>query len=142
MAAINRYTVEPLQMPVNEYRYIVKTLTSIDGGKTFYHCGNSRYFATEAEATAYKAAQEAQEPTPEQAEPAAEETTADGVYYFFDCMNAFLTDRLFMAAAFDGEQEAIKTAANYEATLYRLTYKGGERVESKTIYDPWQCFDN
>ena len=72
----------------------------------------------------------------------AVEGTASGSYYYFDCMNAFLTDRLFPVAAFEDEREAIKTAANYEATLYRLTYKNGRRVESKTIYDPWQCFNN
>ena len=60
MQAINRYRLEPLQMPVDGYLFIVKTLTSVDNGQTFYYCENSRYFRTEAEAAAYKEEQEAQ----------------------------------------------------------------------------------
>ena len=50
MQAINRYTLEPLHFPVDGYLFIVKTITSVDGGQNFYYCGNSRYFRTEAEA--------------------------------------------------------------------------------------------
>ena len=53
-----------------------------------------------------------------------------GDYYFFDCMNAFITDRYFKTSAFESEQEAIKTASNYEATLYRYKYNHGERVKT------------
>lgn len=60
MQAINRYQLEPLQMPTDGYCYLVKTITSVDGGKTFYYCGNSRYFKTQEEAAAYKAEREAQ----------------------------------------------------------------------------------
>lgn len=35
-------------------------------------------------------------------------------YYYFDCMNAVLGDRLWAASAFEGDQDAIKTAANYD----------------------------
>ena len=52
MQAINRYTLEPLHFPVDGYLFIVKTITSVDGGQNFY------YFRTEAEAAAYKAEQE------------------------------------------------------------------------------------
>ena len=65
----------------------------------------------------------------------------DGDYYFFDCMNAFITDRYFEVSAFDGDPDAIKTAANYEATLTRLTFSQGELTGSKTLYDPWDCFN-
>jgi hypothetical protein len=58
MEAINRYRLERLHFPVDGYLYIVKTITSVDGGQNFYYCGNSRYFRTEAEAAAYKAEQE------------------------------------------------------------------------------------
>lgn len=70
-----------------------------------------------------------------------EEKTADGFYYFFDCMNAFLTDRLFKTSAFKDDKDAISTAANYEATLYKYEYKNGERVSTKTLYDPYGCYD-
>ncbi len=58
MQAINQYQLERLQFPVDGYLYTVKTISSVDGGQTFYYCGNSRYFKTEAEATAYKAQKE------------------------------------------------------------------------------------
>lgn len=65
---------------------------------------------------------------------------ADGYYYFFDCMNAFL-NKLFTESAFEGDKDAIHTAADYEAILYKYKYENGERTESKTLYDPWGCFD-
>lgn len=64
-------------------------------------------------------------------------------YYSFDCMNAFLADKLFPVGTFEGgDREAIKTAANYEATLYKHTFENGERVDSVKLYDPWACFDD
>lgn len=63
-------------------------------------------------------------------------------YYYFDCMDAVLGDRLWAASAFEGDQDAIKTAANYEATLYKLTFTNGEKTGSETLYDPWACFDD
>lgn len=66
-------------------------------------------------------------------------TMLTGIYYSFDCMNAFLEDKLFPASAFASDREAIRTAANYEATLYKHTYNHlGVRTSTKTIYDPWQ----
>ena len=59
--AIRKYTVEQLHFPVDGYMYIVKTITSVDGGETFYYCGVSKYFKTEAEARRYAAEQEAEE---------------------------------------------------------------------------------
>lgn len=58
MEAINRYRLERSHFPVDGYLFIVKTITSVDGGQNFYYCGNSKYFKTEAEAAAYKAAKE------------------------------------------------------------------------------------
>ena len=64
-----------------------------------------------------------------------------GVYYFFDCLNAFVNGGLFPAAEFSSEEEAKEMAANYEATLYRYEYRGGLRISSAEIYSPWACFD-
>ena len=57
--AIRKYTVEALHFPVDGYEYIVMLWTSVDGGETFYHCGVSKYFKTEAEARRYAEEQEA-----------------------------------------------------------------------------------
>ena len=62
-------------------------------------------------------------------------------YYSFDCMNAFLSDKFFKASEFESEAEAVKTAANYEATLYKHTFSNGERVTTVKLYDPWDCFN-
>lgn len=71
----------------------------------------------------------------------AEKPIADGFYYFFDCLNAMLTDRYFEAGAFKDDKDAISTAANYEATLYKYEFKDGDRVSSKVLYDPYGCYD-
>lgn len=61
-----------------------------------------------------------------------------GVYYSFDCMNAFLEDKLFPASEFANEREAKQIAANYEATLYKHTFNAnGVKTSTKTLYDPW-----
>lgn len=60
-----------------------------------------------------------------------------GEYYYFDCMNAEV-NKLFEVSAFENDKEAIATAANYEATLYRYKYIDGERISSKVLYEP--CF--
>ena len=64
-----------------------------------------------------------------------------GTYYFMDCLNAFVNDGLFPASEFKDEQEAIHTAGDYEATLYKYEYRNGERISSIVLYDPWACFD-
>lgn len=71
-----------------------------------------------------------------------QEETLNGNYYYFDCMNAFLTERYFKETAFKGDSEAIETAANYEATLYKYTFKDGEPVETITLYDPFNIFED
>lgn len=35
-----------------------------------------------------------------------------------------------------GAGAAIREAANYEATLYKMTFKGGQRISSKELYSP------
>ena len=63
-------------------------------------------------------------------------------FYTFDCMNAFLADKLFPVSTFEGgDREAIHTAANYEATLYKHRFCNGERVLSEKLYDPWAVFE-
>lgn len=49
-----KYTLEKLVFPVNGYFYYVMTWRSIDNGKTFYYCGDSKYFRTKEDALAYK----------------------------------------------------------------------------------------
>ena len=40
------------------------------------------------------------------------------------------------------ERYLIKLAANYEADLWRLTYKNNEVVDRKRIYNAWASFDS
>lgn len=63
-------------------------------------------------------------------------------FYTFDCMNAVLADRFFAETAFEGDSDAIKTAANYEATLYKHRFENGERTDTVKLYDPWDCFND
>lgn len=70
------------------------------------------------------------------------EKLLNGDYYYFDCLNAFVSDRYFELTAFKDEQEAINTAANYEATLYKYHFEHGELAHTETIYDPWDSFND
>ena len=63
-------------------------------------------------------------------------------FYTFDCMNAVFADRFFAEAAFEGDSDAIKTAANYEATLYKHRFVNGEKTLTEKLYDPWDCFND
>lgn len=60
----------------------------------------------------------------------------NGTYYYFDCMNAFVNDGLFPAAEFETEAEAIRYAADYEATLIRYVYDHGNKIETAVLYQP------
>lgn len=60
-----------------------------------------------------------------------------GIYYSFECGNAFVEGGLFPASNFANEQEAIKMAADYEATLYKYN-NDGVRISTETIYNPWE----
>lgn len=62
--------------------------------------------------------------------------TMTGSYYYFDCMNA-VVNKFFKISAFKDDAEAISTAANYEATLYRYEFDSdGEQISRKTLYEP------
>ena len=62
--------------------------------------------------------------------------TTDGSYYFMDCLNAFVNNGLFPTAEFEDDADAIRTAADYEATLYKYEYRNGERISSRILYQP------
>lgn len=57
---MNKYEVRLLATPVHGFKFLVSELTSIDGGRTFYHTGNGRYFKTHKEAEAWARIQEEQ----------------------------------------------------------------------------------
>ena len=59
----------------------------------------------------------------------------EGLYYRLNCMNA-LASGLYKASDFTGDEEAIETASNYEATLTKEEYRNGERLSSKLLYGP------
>ena len=72
-----------------------------------------------------------------------EEKTPAGKYYYFDCMNAFITDRLWSVSAFKDRAEAISKAADYEAELIEITIGStGEVIGRETLYNPFACFDD
>lgn len=54
MDTIIKYKLVKLDFPVFNYNYQVKTWVSIDGGKNFYYCGDSKYFKTLKDAETYK----------------------------------------------------------------------------------------
>lgn len=59
--------------------------------------------------------------------------------YSFVCMNAMISNRLFIESAFNGDEDAIKTAIDYEATLYKVTLVDGKQTETELLYDPTQA---
>ena len=67
------------------------------------------------------------------------ERKLQGTYYYMDCMNAFVNDGLFPASEFKDDKEAIRTASDYEATLYKYVFENGERVSTEILYDPIYC---
>ena len=71
------------------------------------------------------------------------EPELNGFYYFFDCLGLLfngdhtgLPDNCIPAKAFEDDKEAINTAANYEATLYKYEFENGVRKSSVTLYEP------
>lgn len=67
----------------------------------------------------------------------------NGAYYFFDCLGLLfngdktgLPDNFIPVRAFKDDSEAVATAANYEAVLYKYEYKHDERISSATLYEP------
>jgi hypothetical protein len=69
----------------------------------------------------------------------------NGVYYFFECLDGVIGDRLITLEELREclttdptpltEKDAISIAKNYEADLYRYTYRDGEKVESKQLVE-------
>lgn len=67
----------------------------------------------------------------------------NGIYYFFDCLGLIfngdhtgLPDNVAPAATFKDDNDAIRHAADYEATLYKYEYKDDELINSVTLYEP------
>lgn len=68
-----------------------------------------------------------------------------GTYYYFDCMDGLIGDKLLTAVEVSEilhgraedltEKQLIQIAANYEATLYRQEYTAGELTAEATLYD-------
>lgn len=64
MNTIRHVKIKKFTFPLDGvYKYDAQVWTSIDGGKTFYHCGCGKYCKTLAEAKAYKKQVEADNPT-------------------------------------------------------------------------------
>lgn len=59
----------------------------------------------------------------------------EGLYYRLECGNA-IANGIYKASEFNGDQDAIDTASNYEATLTKEEYKDGERISSTLLYEP------
>ena len=57
------------------------------------------------------------------------------VFYYMRCGNAFV-EGLYPAAQFDDDTDAINKAADYEATLYKVTYTDGKRTNAVVLWDP------
>lgn len=146
MKPVYKHKVNELFLPVDGYTHIVQTLISINGGQTFYYAGNSKYFRSEAEANQYRDQKQAQEPPAQPAGiPLEAETPArsDGDYYYFDCLDGIIGDRLLtpqeISARLYGEVRELSEAdikgiaADYEAELYRYTYKDGEQTGKKKL---------
>lgn len=71
--------------------------------------------------------------------------TLNGTYYYLDCMDGLLGERLLLPADISQiitgrredltEKQIIQIAANYEATLYRQEYTAGELTAEQKLYD-------
>lgn len=67
----------------------------------------------------------------------------DGIYYYFDCLGLIfderrtgLPDNVAPAKTFEDDDDAIRHAADFEATLYKAEYKNGEEVNTVVLYEP------
>lgn len=60
----------------------------------------------------------------------------DGIYYYLECMEALGDNNLFPGDTFRDDRDAVLMAADYEATLYRIQYKGGILVSKEKLYQP------
>lgn len=50
---MRKFDIKELHFPVDGYLYDVQVLVSVDGGKSYYYCGNGKFCKTLAEAQAY-----------------------------------------------------------------------------------------
>lgn len=67
----------------------------------------------------------------------------NGFYYGFECLGLIfngdrtgLPDNVAPVATFEGDDDAISHAADFEATLYKYEYKDGELINTTTLYEP------
>ena len=66
----------------------------------------------------------------------AAEPELNGVYYYFDSLEDIGSDNLKPAGSFESEAEAIRQAADIEATLYRQEYTDGTLTAEALLYEP------
>ena len=58
----------------------------------------------------------------------------DGMYYFFDCLNAIENGGYLPVDRFESERAAIAWGAD------QVEFRNGEEISSVKIYDPWAIF--
>ena len=64
------------------------------------------------------------------------ETPLEGTYYYFDGLEDIGNGNMKPAVYYENDREAIRQAADIEATLYKCEYKNGDQVTSQVIYEP------
>ncbi len=64
-----------------------------------------------------------------------EEKKLEGEFYFMDGLNV-ANDGIFPVSDFMDDTEAIRKAADYKATLYRIQCRNGVTVSSEVLYEP------
>ena len=65
-----------------------------------------------------------------------EDPKLTGIYYYFDGLEDIGDDNLKPAGIFENEAEAIRQAADLEATLYRQEYADGVLKAEAVLYEP------
>lgn len=58
MKCITKYSIHQFYFPVDGYTHYVQVDRSVDGGKTFWHCGEGKYFRSFQDAKVWKQEQE------------------------------------------------------------------------------------
>ena len=67
------------------------------------------------------------------------ETPLEGIYYYFDSLENIGNGNIKPAVYYEDDREAIRQAADIEATLYKCEYKNGDQVTSCVLYEPEYC---
>lgn len=85
--------------------------------------------------------------TPDDISAIIEERPGEGVFYYLDCLDGIIGARQLTAAEISeietgrradlAEKEIIRIAANYEATLYRQEYAGGDLISETVLYEAY-----